>query len=422
MKIISGKCPNCSAPIQIGEDVNQGYCTYCNTPFFVDNGELKRIVILTKNTQKLLKRAYILLEDGEFESVQEKLDVVFDEDPENADAWLAMFMAEHRVRRKEDLERLSSPFDNDKNFNRALRFASPKLRDELNGYNEAIKKRNNRIDEINADIMTLNMNSDQFIEKIENCIDEMVPKFEEWKSSKDDKDFDKLSFIFAVATMSGAITSLTDELTQTKDRLLHLKDELSSLRSKIIENSEKRLLSVTQISDGFGKWHDVPIEWKLLWQDGKKALFITKDCIDAGVYNPQTNTSGTSWIDSSIRKFLNEELFYTAFTDDEKRLIITTENISADGTAADNLFVLSCDEAEKYMSSKNERIAKGTAPAINKGVFVTGDGRTCWWLRSNNKFSENIPIVDMYGDIDGDGIAADTEDCGIRPAVWIALK
>ena len=105
----------------------------------VNNGNASNV-----NTASLLKRAFMFLEDREWESADEYCEKVLDIDAENAEAYLGKLMAELRVSNKEDLSNCEYPFDGMNNYKKVLRFCDEKLHKELQEYNVIIRKRNIR--------------------------------------------------------------------------------------------------------------------------------------------------------------------------------------------------------------------------------------------------------------------------------------
>ena len=94
------------------------------------------------NEESLLKRAFMFLEDGDWDSANEYCEKVLDIDPENARAYLGKLMAECRACRLEDLQNCEQPFDDSGNYNKVLRFADSKLIETLKGYIAHINERN----------------------------------------------------------------------------------------------------------------------------------------------------------------------------------------------------------------------------------------------------------------------------------------
>lgn len=96
------------------------------------------------NIAPLLKRAFLFLEDGNWQEADAYCEKVLDQDPECAEAYLGKMMAELQVHKKEDLSSCFFTFENLDNYRKILRFADDKLKAEIAGYNAAIKERNER--------------------------------------------------------------------------------------------------------------------------------------------------------------------------------------------------------------------------------------------------------------------------------------
>ena len=94
------------------------------------------------NIVPLLKRTFIFLEDGEWEKADSFCEQVLNQDPECAEAYLGKLMAELHVHRREDLVNCDDPFDNNNNFQKAVRFGDEKFTSEMRGYIAHINERN----------------------------------------------------------------------------------------------------------------------------------------------------------------------------------------------------------------------------------------------------------------------------------------
>ena len=90
----------------------------------------------------LLKRAFLSLEDGEWQRADEFCEQVLNQDPENAQAYLGKLLAELHVRRQVDLRNCDQPFDGSNNYRKALRFSDEKLASTLKEYVVHINERN----------------------------------------------------------------------------------------------------------------------------------------------------------------------------------------------------------------------------------------------------------------------------------------
>ena len=94
------------------------------------------------NLQSLLGRAFMALEDGEWEKADDFCEQALNQDFQNARAYMGKLMAELKIRKEGDLQYQSQPIERSGNYAKALRFADEKLQATLKDYNEAIKERN----------------------------------------------------------------------------------------------------------------------------------------------------------------------------------------------------------------------------------------------------------------------------------------
>lgn len=107
-----------------------------------DEKETVVVNALGASEEPLLKRAFMFLEDGEFERADEFCEQVLNLNPENAKAYLGKLMAELRVRKQEHLSRCDKSFENKNNYQKVLRFADERLIGELKEYVAQINQRN----------------------------------------------------------------------------------------------------------------------------------------------------------------------------------------------------------------------------------------------------------------------------------------
>ena len=90
----------------------------------------------------LLKRAFIFLEDGNWQEADEYCEKVLDQDPECAEAYLGKLMAELQVTNRKKLADCAETFDDRDNYSKVLRFGDEALEKEMRGYITHINERN----------------------------------------------------------------------------------------------------------------------------------------------------------------------------------------------------------------------------------------------------------------------------------------
>ena len=92
---------------------------------------------VTENS--LLKRAYIFLEDEEWESADEYFEKVLDADPENAYAYLGKLLVDLKVKSKEALYGCTTDFIENKFYQKVMRYGDESLKAEISGYAKAAR-------------------------------------------------------------------------------------------------------------------------------------------------------------------------------------------------------------------------------------------------------------------------------------------
>ena len=163
----------------------------------------------------------------------------------------------------------------------------------------------------------------------------------------------------------------------------------------------------------FGIYNDSILTWRVLAREENSLLLITEHCVDKRHFQFNQNNP-KYYIDSSIRKFLNETFYKTAFSADEQSLIETHYLPTTGGDVNDKVFLLSDTEANYYFNSNSDRKA--------------GD-HMGWFLRTVNpvvlavlNYEKPIAmIVDGRGEIVQLDWTTDYER-GVRPAIWLDVS
>jgi hypothetical protein len=96
------------------------------------------------NITSLLKRVFIFLENEEWTLADEYCERVLEIEPENAMAYVGKLMAELCVKTQESLKDLEKPFDNNRNYQKAVCFGDEDLKTTLAGYVDHIVNRNEK--------------------------------------------------------------------------------------------------------------------------------------------------------------------------------------------------------------------------------------------------------------------------------------
>lgn len=93
------------------------------------------------NKENLVKRAYMFLEDGEFETADTYFDKILDIDIEDSRAYIGKLLAECKLKSEDEIPNLPQTVTDDKNYIKALRFATPEQRARYEALNGAIVDR-----------------------------------------------------------------------------------------------------------------------------------------------------------------------------------------------------------------------------------------------------------------------------------------
>ena len=86
----------------------------------------------------LLKRAYIMIEDSEWQKADELLERVLDQNPECAEAYLGKLMTDLKVNKRENLAELNKTFEDNNNYQKIMRYCDDALCDEMKSYTNSI--------------------------------------------------------------------------------------------------------------------------------------------------------------------------------------------------------------------------------------------------------------------------------------------
>ena len=187
-----------------------------------------------------------------------------------------------------------------------------------------------------------------------------------------------------------------------------------------------------------GTYAGVPVEWQILDKQYDKMLLLSRYVLDAKVFFP--DCIYTSWERSTLRTWMNTELYQMLFSPEEQTRILETEIFTPDCTGFDNyganytkdkLFILSREELNHYLPSPDSR----TTPAEPNAIKVSQDlrdfvrllpfykeVRNCWWwLRTPGDEPNNMCIVWADGSVFDFQHYVNYER-GIRPAVYIRTK
>lgn len=177
------------------------------------------------------------------------------------------------------------------------------------------------------------------------------------------------------------------------------------------------------------------IEWIVLAKENNRILVISDKALDCQPFN-ETGEDVT-WRTCTLRKWLNDDFFNSAFSNAEKKRIPTVTvladknpefSINSGKATKDKVFLLSIKEVNKYFNSKSSRQCMPTNFAVAQGGYISNTysadvKATCWWLRSPGGYGlVCAAYVDNIGDIRAYGASVESDNGTVRPAMWINLN
>ncbi len=233
-----------------------------------------------------------------------------------------------------------------------------------------------------------------------------------------------------------------------------------------------QLIELTKNADGYvllGEYEQddnkdngpEPIEWMILDENENGILLLSRYALECKPYNK--NSDDTTWETCSLREWMNKDFYNKSFSNDEKKLINTTNVVNEDnrvyGTdcgndTEDKIFALSTSEAIEYFELNDywddkdigfseESIAEATPHVITQNALTytlteaelagesaylcyssasVGKIGVCWWLRSHGGSGICVDNVDYIGEF-GPGFYGSYQtyaDYCARPALYIS--
>lgn len=437
----------------------------------------------TVNAHFLLKRAFLVLEDGEYEKANGLCEQVLNLEPENPMAYVCKLMLALRVKTQSELGECEQPFDNISYYHKALRFSDDELRKTLEGYIKNIKERNETLRITNlynaAYERMLNAKTEnEFIlvadsfktmpvfKDSEDLAEECLKRAEEIKVEKEkkaeiSKKRRKVVFKFTLVSVL-AISILLSLITVTKSIIIP--SVKYSNANKLIESGEFQeaynvLCSIPDFNDSWQKAKlmleehpyiarvgDVitygtyeqdnnldngaeKIEWVVLEKDEDKMLVVSRYGMDSVNYNDKPKA--VTWEESTIRTWANKTFLPSAFNKEEQKAILSVEidnqdnltyGVPGGNKTTDQIFLLSIGEVEKYFTTLEKRKCEVTEYAKANGAFAHYGMYGKWWLRSPGGSKITAAYCTLDGSIVNAGGLVSSYGESVRPAMWLDLN
>jgi tetratricopeptide (TPR) repeat protein len=181
-----------------------------------------------------------------------------------------------------------------------------------------------------------------------------------------------------------------------------------------------------------------PIEWIVIDRDAKtgRLFIISKYVLEAMPYH--NTDKDVLWAKSSLRSWLNGTFFKTAFDEEARARILSTELSTLHGVSfgkytgektTDRIFLLKSDECKHYAEQLG-LLCKATPYAIAKQPDIRSDDTNycSWWLRNLGENGYTFACEVNYNHYTGGagifspGSNQKFDDIGVRPCMWITIE
>lgn len=177
---------------------------------------------------------------------------------------------------------------------------------------------------------------------------------------------------------------------------------------------------VTNNGYRYFKWER--IKWRVLQNDGSSLFVLADTALDCKCYNDEYVS--TTWETSTLRSWLNDSFYQTAFSSAEQNAVITQTVVNEDNpyydteggnNTTDNVYLLSlgevmdesygfCSDDDTYSASRRlQTSAYAHARGAWRSTTEAYKDNCWWWLRSPGLDSSGAAPVDDYGYVDRDG-------------------
>lgn len=220
----------------------------------------------------------------------------------------------------------------------------------------------------------------------------------------------------------------------------------------------KKVASTVPLDQGdhimYGHYQGEDIEWRVLDKKGDEVLLLSEYGLDAQPFDT-SDESRVLWKDSTIRKWLNDDFYNSAFPEDEKKNIVLSSSEGFEKNNAsvyvdfkkpywhlereteDKIFLLSYTEMCEYIVNAlgvenydlerayDELLCYSTEYAKQNLNQVFKIDTCGWWLcnpqyDTGDGYSTKVEMITAYGQYDVE--PKDSKSYAVRPAMWVTWQ
>jgi len=458
----------------------------------IDSKKENRNGVIDKNQSQinisvdaLIKRAFIFLEDSDFEAADKYFDKVLDQNPENAEAYFGKMLVDYKLRSKNELLTNKESFSDNRNYVKALRYADPAYKEDLktlydywlinNRSREHYEKRikelkrllvlavGTGINEVAEPILQFARNHKE--EGGDELLDYMNSQLEMLKNERNDlkeaiyKTFhldNNHNEYFKNRDLETEKERLSKELSQLsvfkQRRKKEIEDSISLIsEAESYQKEEARLLIAEERLNRFSEILNAEINLSdvenINFSDLYKRIQAKKS-IDFGGYEFKGKDYRFKWrilyekgtnILVLLDRCLEEMQFhdgkkYADWGDSSIRDWLNSTFYEEAFSDAERQLIIKAnvpygeeeqDYSSDYLFLLSEKEIERFFPEENDRVayMLTNENSICWWwLRTVNYKTKNAMYIDSVGRIRTEGRNMNALDNCVRPAMWISLK
>lgn len=162
------RCPHCGSVFQVESAAN-----YYNNTYQTNNYINANVVNLNgTNAANLIRRGFIILEDGEFQKAGKLFNDALDVEPENGEGYLGLLLVKLRIKTKEALGDEYSSFEDLPEYKKVVRFGDDNIKAFLSDCLAKIAERRNK-EKYDYAASLLRYNSTELTQKAEKLFLEL---------------------------------------------------------------------------------------------------------------------------------------------------------------------------------------------------------------------------------------------------------
>ncbi len=217
---------------------------------------------------------------------------------------------------------------------------------------------------------------------------------------------------------------------------MHVKAANATISSTLTNRMTKDVSLVKSTWDTvkFGNYNGTKILWRVLAVDGDDAFLLADQILLKKMYH-KDYTTGVTWENSNLRKWLNNDFIEKAFSSTEQREIktVTIRNVNnmycgTEGgkDTTDEVFLLSIDDLiNKTYGFSTACLCEDSS---RLAVPTNSEEASWWWLRSPGVQTNYASYVNYNGFINVTGDYVNRNDSGgidtggVRPALHLNLS